>query len=331
MKLTPKDSPALENIIRNEINLSKNAVFHFERVLNEKYPIRPDIQISDKKHIYFVEITHTASWETLSKLLLYQKLWKKPTVVVLAAKVIPDSIYSAAKELDVRIIQLPHDISVSQSNVKPRGKIASDKAWRVITHLLRAGPCSIRSISQEENVSYAWTHRTVKSLISRGVVNQKGNRVEIGDVKNLFDAVAWERPLKELQIDEITTSFDSTHELAKTLTRASEKWEDPIVFGVYTAATLQFGYGLRSDLVYCYVSSKNTAEILRKEYQDIKLKEGIKIIVLHADRDVFTNAEIIDGVKITSRSQTLLDVAGLGYSGRDLLNHMVKVYGTNSK
>ena len=133
MKPIPKDSPVLENIIRSEINLSKNAVFHYERVLDEKYPIRPDIQISDKNKTYFVEIKHTASWNTLSQLVLYQKLRKKPTVVILAAKVIPDSIRSVAEELDVIIIQLPHDISVSTSSVKSKGKITSyTKTSRII-------------------------------------------------------------------------------------------------------------------------------------------------------------------------------------------------------
>jgi len=331
MKLTPKESSELISIFRNEINLSPNAKIQYEKVLNNRYPIRADIKITDRKKVYLIDITHTATWERLSRLLLYHELSKNPSIVILAAKVIPESIYSAAAELNIRIIQLPHDISVSQTDVKPRGKITSEKAWKIITYMIKSGPCSIRSISQEQNVSYAWTHNTVKNLLSRGIVNKKGNLVEIGDVKGLLDAVAWERSLKDLQIDEIITSFDSTHELAKTLTRASEKWDKSIVFAAYISGTLQFGYGVRSDLVYCYVSSKDYAEILRNNYQNIRLVEGVKIIVLKADRDVFTNAEIIDGVKITSRSQTLLDVAGLGYSGRDLLNHMVEQYGTNSR
>ena len=50
------------------------------------------------------------------------------------------------------------------------------------------------------------------------------------------------------------------------------------------------------------------------------------------DRIVFdNNSEIIDGVSVTSREQTLLDVAGLGYSGRDLLNDMMEQYGTDSR
>ena len=323
MKLTPKDSPALENIIRNKINLSKNAKFYYDRVLNEKYPIRSDIQIIDNEIVYFVEITHTASWETLSKLLLYQKILKKPTVLVLAAKVIPDSIYSAADEVDVRIIQLPHDISVVQTNVKPRGKITSDKAWRVITHLLRFGPCSIRSISQKENVSYAWAHNTVKSLISRGIINQKGNLIEIEDVKDLFNAVAWERPLRVLEFAEITTSFESAFELARTMTTASEIQKEKIAFGAYIAASLQFGYGIRSDLVYCYVPSKDAGVILTNEYRSDAQSKGIKLILLLADRDVFSDSDTLDGVKVTSQNQTLLDLAGLGYSGLDALNHAV--------
>ena len=330
MKLNPKDSVALEKLIRRELGLSERAGVKFENRISDRFPVKADIQIKDKNETYIVEIKHTASLDALSHLLLYQRLIGKTAKTVIAAKVISDTIHEAAKEIDAEVIQLPHDIVVSQSNVKPRGKITSDKAWKVISHIIREGPCSIRSASKEENVSYAWTHRTVKSLLARGIVKQEGYEVEIADINDLLNAIAWERPLKDLQIDEISTSFESTHELAKTITRSLEDWNQKVVFGVYTAATLQFGYGVRRDAVYCYVSSKDTAEVLRDNYQDAKLKRVVKIIVLQSDRDVFTNAEIIDGVKITPRRQTILDVAGLGYSGRDLLNNMVEQYGTDS-
>ncbi len=331
MKLTPKNSQALESFIRQELNVSENGNLVHDYLLNDKYNLRPDILIRDGNRLYIIEITHTATWETVSKLLLFQRLSDERVEIALAAKVIPEVIHSAATEIGIKLIRLPYEFSVSQERTTPRGKLTSEKAWKVITHLLRTGPCSIRSISQEEKVSYAWTHRTVKNLESRGIISQKGNAVELGDLETLFSAIAWERPLKALQTDEITTGVESTHELARTLTRAAESWDKQIALGVYTAAAYQFGYGIRSDLVYCYISTKETGEILRNEFHDARLNSGIKIIVLLSDRDVFADAEIADGVKITSRAQTLLDVAGLGYSGRDLLNNIVEQYGTHRR
>jgi hypothetical protein len=329
MKLTPKNSPALESIIRQGLNVSEASTLIHNYLLNEKYNLRPDALIRDGGQLYIVEITHTATWETISRLLLFQRLSGERPEIALAAKIIPETLYSAARELGVKLIHLPHDISVDYERTTPRGKITSKKAWKVITHLIRTGPCSIRSISQEENVSYAWTHKTIKSLLSRGIISQRGNNVEISDLETLFNAIAWERPLKSLQIDEITTSLSSTHDLAQTLTRAAEGWDKQIALAAYTAAAYQFGYGIRSDLVYCYVSTRQIGAILRNEFHDARLESGIKIIVLLSDRDVFADGDITDGVKITSRTQTLLDVAGLGYSGRDLLNNMVEQYGTH--
>jgi len=46
------------------------------------------------------------------------------------------------------------------------------------------------------------------------------------------------------------------------------------------------------------------------------------------DRDVFGDAREKEGVLIVSPSQTLLDIAGLGYSGRDITKAMVEKYAT---
>ncbi len=332
MKLIDEDIETIKELIRHELQLSNKADFQFESYLSNEFPITPDIQIKDKNKIYYVEIKHKASWEAISRLLLYQKLQDESASIVLAAKVIPNSIRSAADKAGVILIQLTHDIVVKKKDYKPRGKLTSEKAWKIIIHLIKVRRCSIRSISQDEDISYAWTHGVVKNLISRGIVNQKGNIIELADLKSLLNAVAWERPIKDLQWDEIITSFESTHDLAQTLTESYSEGIDKVIFAVYTAATLQFGYGVRSDAVYCYATSGKVVQSIKKEYTDIRSKEGIKLIILKPDRIVFDNSsEIIDGVLVTSREQTLLDVAGLGYSGRDLLNDMVEQYGTDSR
>jgi len=332
MELLDEDIETIKELIRHELQLSNKADFQYERYLSNEFPIAPDIQIKDGNKIYYVEIKRRASWDVISRLLLYQKLENEAASIVLAAKVIPNSIRSAADKAGVILIQLTHDVEVKKKNYKPRGKMTSEKAWKIIIYLIKVRRCSIRSISQDEDISYAWTHGVVKNLISRGIVIQKGNIVELADVKSLLNAVAWERPIKDLQWEEITTSFDSTHDLAQTLTESYSEGTNRVIFAVYTAATLQFGYGVRSDAVYCYATSGKVVNSIKKEYSNVRSKEGIKLIILKPDREVFDfNNEIIDGVLVTNREQTLLDVAGLGYSGRDLLNDMVEQYGADSR
>ena len=331
MKLLGDDVETIKELIRHELKLGNKADFQFERYLSNEFPIAPDIQIKDKNKIYYVEIKRKASWDVISRLLLYQKLQNESASIVLAAKVIPNSIRLAANKAGVILIQLTHDVEVKKKDYKPRGKLTSEKAWKIVMHLIKVKRCSIRSISQDEDISYAWTHGVVKNLISRGIVIQKGNIIELADVKSLLNAVAWERPIKDLQWEEITTSFESTHDLAQTLTESYSEGIDRVIFAVYTAATLQFGYGVRSDTVYCYATSGKVVRDIKKEYSSVDPKEGIKLIILKPDRIILDHSnKIINGVLVTSREQTLLDVAGLGYSGRDLLNNMVEQYGTNS-
>ncbi|MBU3965799.1 MAG: hypothetical protein KKG76_00245 [Euryarchaeota archaeon] len=57
-------------------------------------------------------------------------------------------------------------------------------------------------------------------------------------------------------------------------------------------------------------------------------KQGIKARIYVPDRDVFGDARDKEGIRIVSPSQTLLDLAGLGYSGRDITKAMVEKYAT---
>lgn len=55
-------------------------------------------------------------------------------------------------------------------------------------------------------------------------------------------------------------------------------------------------------------------------------KEGIKARIYTPDRELFHNTRDIERVQLVSPAQTLLDLAGLGYSGRDITKAMVEKY-----
>ena len=329
MKYREKDTELLKEILREELHLSNKAGFYFEIPVSNDFPVRADIVIEDRKKRILIELCRTASWDKLSHLLLVRDLDQRSDEVIMAGKLIPDSIKRAAEKLNVGILHLPEDIFIIKENLRPRGKLTSEKAWKIILHLLEEGPCSIRSISKSKNISYGWTHGVITNLISREIVDRKGNLVEISDPGVLFNAIAWERPLKDLEELEITTSFDSTHDLARTLTDWSEKRESPAVMCAYIASTLHFGIGVKGDMVQCYIHDSKTMETLKREFSS-DLKNGIKLKVFKPDRNVLDESLIVDRIRITSKIQTVLDVAGLGYSGRDLLIEMVRSYGANS-
>lgn len=329
MKSRTKDNDLLKEILRKDLQLSDRARFHFELQISRDYRIKSDIVIEDGGRRIFVELSRTASWDKLSHILLIRGLAEDKSEILLACRLIPDSIQRAADQLEINTFHLPDNLFIRKDNLRPRGKITSEKAWKIILHLIEKQPCSIRSISTTENISYGWTHGVITNLISREIVNQRGNLVEIADMSGLLNAVAWERPLKDLEEFEIITPFDSTHDLSRTLTSWSEKRGSPVIQCAYTAATLHFGLGLRSDLVHCYIEDRGTRDIVRNEFYSGN-GDGIKLKVLKPDRNVIDDSVIIDGIRITSKKNTVLDLAGLGYPGRDLLDEVVKLYGADS-
>ena len=328
MKIREKDKEELKRFLKEEIDLSEKARFHFDMPISSELSVRADLMVEDKNRKIVMGLFQKPTWGSLGQLLLIKELDKRAVDLIIASKIVPDQIRKGADHLNIRIIDLPDDIFVKNESKRPRGKLTSEKAWRIILHLIRKGPCSIRSISISENVSYGWTHGVVTNLISRGIVDQRGNLVEIMDTKDLMNAITWERPLKDLEEIEIVTSFDSAHDLARTLTDWSRKRGTPAVIAGYMASTLQFGLGRRGDLIHCYMDDDATRRIIKSEFSGET--DGVKLKVLLPDRDVVSSSEWKDGVRITSKEQTILDIAGLGYSGRDLLIELVRSYGADS-
>lgn len=329
MKTRDRDVDLLKEKLKINLELSNRARFHFDLPVSKDLPLRSDIFIKDGKRKILVEICHTASWDDLSHLVLLKELEGDQTEVVIAGKIIPDTIQRATRKLNIKTVHLSDGIFIHKDIQKPRGKLTSVKAWNVILNLIANSPCSIRSISNTEGISYSWTHGVIKNLISREIAERRNDLVEIVDINTLLNAVAWERPLRDLEEFEITTSFDSTYDLARTLTDWSDRRRSSIVMCTYIAATIHFGAGVRNDLVHCYVDDIPTIDTIKEEFSS-KDPNGIKLKVLKPDRNVTDESVILENIKVTSRKQTVLDIAGLGYSGKDLLLEMVKSYGENS-
>ncbi len=291
----------------------------------EEMGVRPKLVFRDGKKRYVVEVTNTASIEKLSQLVLYQRLMdkKKNIHFILAAKVIPTSVLKIADKVGVIIVNLPRGIPIAQEIEVHKAKLTTEKAWKVSSRLLRDKACSIRQIAMKEGLSYGWAHAIVKRMLSRGIAVQKGGFVEISDVNTLLDAVAWERPLADLRLGTVRSSIKGSYEAAETLSRTAKEWSMPLSFTAYTAASLYVGYGARHDSVYCYVSNRDAFLELKREIGEGR---GIDIIYYSADRDVFTRARDKEGILVVSPEQTLLDLAGLGYSARDFALEMVKRY-----
>ena len=203
-------------------------------------------------------------------------------------------------------------------------KITSDKSWRVISRLLKEKTTSIRQLALMEKVSYGWAHATIQSLINQGIVIKKENYVSISDINKLLNGVAWERPFENLRVGEINLDYDSATRAATDISFILKNQNMKFAFTSYTAGGLYTGYAVRYDTIYLYLE-KNEIDLFKETFKT-EAKTGIKARIYAPDRDVFSDKMEIESIIVTSPAQTLLDLAGLGYSGLDITKAMVENY-----
>ncbi len=330
-----ENNQELFEIIRAKLNLSDSAVVIKEPSLKDALiPVRVDAVIEEGSSKYYIEMKSKASIDTVAQLNLLKELLKKQNknisniYLVIASKVIPPNVEELAKQVGIILVTIPHNIGLPMQNYDyfpSKTKVTSEKSWKVITRLLKEKTTSIRQLSLMENVSYGWAYATIQSLISHGIVTKlKGNYVKISDANKLLNGVAWERPFENLCINEInieySDAFKAAHELSHILKNKGIKF----AFTSYTAGGLYTGYAVRHDSVYLYLE-KNELDFFIKVFEE-KKKKGIKAQIYAPDRELFNDTREKEDITIVSPAQTLLDLAGLGYSGRDIAKAMVDKY-----
>ncbi len=334
-------SPEVVAFIREALGLSPEAgtddIATLHPAMEMELPLQPDIVFKDGDRLYFVEVkANVISIDTIARMQLLRELWHRrkpdrlPVELVLAARTIRPREEQLARELDIRVIRLPRTLGPPlQSKFKPsKSRITSEKSWKIVSRLLKEKCTSIRQLALQENVSYGWAHKTVEMLMSQGIAKKNNSYVQIGDVKKLLNGIAWERPIKNLSIAEIPTSFSDSIPAARDITYMLSDQDVPFAFTGYTAGGLYTGYAVRQDAVYLYLDKKNLAlfrELFETPFNESN-RNSIRAWIYAPDRDVFTNRQQKEGITVVSPAQTLLDLAGFGYSAMDLTKAMVDMY-----
>ena len=329
-----ENNPELFEILRAKLNLSDGAVVKEEPVI--KYTsilIRVDMVIEDGNNKYIINVKSKASIDTIANLVLIKELLRNENqdissiFLVIAGKIFTPEVEKIANNTNIILVTIPRNIeqpAQKYDHSPGKVKITSEKSWKVITRLLAEKTTSIRQLSILEKVSYGWAHATIQSLLSQGVVTRKENYVSISDTNKLLNGVAWERPFENLYAEEINIEYQDAFKAASELSHILKNNGIKFAFTSYTAAGLYTGYAIRHDAVYLYLD-KNEIDFFKNTLRETK-KQGIKARIYTPDRDVFADTRDKEGILIVSPSQTLLDLAGLGYSGRDITKAMVEKY-----
>lgn len=292
--------------------------------------LTPDLTFEDGDSLIIVETAARGDAQSLARLSLYDRLVKKrgrEVVLILAANSFSDRVLDLADRSGIRTVMLPRGSLPPRKDddrVKGGVKLTSEKAWRVVSGLLKDQPTSIRSISIRERVSYGWAHTVCKHLLNQGMARRNGNLVEVTDVDRLMNGAAWERPLLGLRSiemrTEITEAFACAVEMERTMNAAGFDHS----FTGFLAGSLFTGMAVRYDRVQVYVDEAEF-DFLKDIYSRNDGK-GVVIQLLCPDRDVITGSRVVEGLRLASPGQTLLDLAGLGTGGMELRRALLREY-----
>lgn len=326
----------VQSHIRKYLDISPQSLHTDINTLSESipldFPISPDLTIEENNVIYFIEIKSKATVDVIAKLNLLRDFclktkFPKEIQLVIAAKSFPEREKLLMDQLDISMVKLPWSIKLTteKQSKSSNHRITSTKSWKIVSRLLKEKKTSIRQLAILEDISYGWAHKTIQALIQQNIAKKDYNHVSISNVDKLLNGVAWERPLTNLKSCEIQIPFSESMDAARQITRAfSMQHNIPVGFTSYTAAALYTGYGVRNDAVYLYLDDKHLDYF--KELFESSSPDSIKAIIYRPDRDIFQDTLEKDGVRIVSASQTLLDLAGMGYSAMDITKEMVAKY-----
>jgi hypothetical protein len=246
----------------------------------------------------------------------------RKTTFVLAAKNIPTGVRNLARRLDISVIQLPLNIPVR--TIEDDGRITTPNAWKVVAAALTKQLNSIRGISLLAGVSYGWAHRITNRLISKGIAEKLHERVRIADFGRLLNTVALERPMADMEMGSLRSGYATSQDAAAGLTNLFEKSKIGFAFTGFTAASIYNGSAIRYDAVYLYLIDELDLFLLKSD--EGTSRHGIKIQVYKPDRDIVIGSQKKSGVRVVSKEQALLDMAGFGRSGGVLALEMAKNY-----
>ena len=290
----------------------------------------PDLVLRSGKSLILVLMKHRITSDDLARAMLMGGLQaskgapKGNVHLVLLAKVVPEDVRSTAEQVGVHVIQLDWSVELptvpSKRKYSPT-KLSSDVSWLVIIGLLRSGPSSIRRIALGAGASYGWAHATIMRLIEMGVAERTSNGVSIRDAPRLLNGVAWERPLNDLHVVSFKVGGDEMMQSAKEIEAVTRRKGVAHAFTGPTAAGIYTGYGQRFDRLYIYIE-KEQVGLMKNVLEDPA--GSISLEVYRPDRAVFKDTEERQGLTLVGPAQTLLDVAGLGYSYWDLTLKMVE-------
>ncbi|MCD1295933.1 hypothetical protein CUJ83_13100 [Methanocella sp. CWC-04] len=271
-----------------------------------------------------IKLTRATS-KTVFKLLLYAKAvaqrysGKKVVIKLYAPSILPEAETALRKS---------GGIFQKLGTVKPRGKasdtvkICSPGSWKVVCYFIKNEESTMNQASVNTGVSYPWARAVIKKLIELGAFEEKGKKVRLANIDELFKAVAWERPISSLKGVEFKSAFHDEQEALREIFCNIEGIIPRSACALYTAADLYLEGRASGGCVQMY-ADENSALVIKSMLGE---GDGVIFQIYYPDRDFGDELYSIDDIHVVSMEQTILDLAGLGIAGSDAAKVMARQY-----
>lgn len=320
------------HVLSKKIRISPNARVsseQFVQIDNVMYEF--DAIVENGKELIYVEIKNRLTNEGLSKFNLYKdvitKQSKEKTKFAMVVRKVGAQAETLAKVLGIILIEAPRsffgeDFQVSRAT---RVRLSTTKSFNVIFKMIENGPSTIQELSEISATSYGWTQAVVRRLIDLRVAERKYGLYSLSNLDKLFDAVAYERPIGSLVSKEYWAGPENIMELARDFTLHGELGNIEVALMGPTALLAYDPYQVRSDEMYLYIDSSKVTAV--KDEFSLDNNGTVKIVIFLPDRNVFANSQKVNGIRVTSKEQTLLDLISFGLLYRDSCRRMVDKVG----
>jgi hypothetical protein len=193
-------------------------------------------------------------------------------------------------------------------------KLTAPISYSIVQYILENPNSSQIDIVKRLDVSKGMVSNVSRDLVDRGVLSQHGKeQMKLKDPLKLLEALAFERPLVRLKVDDIRTEYSDLKTAEETIVHAATKSKTNYALTCFSALSKYLKYYLAYPTVHLY--SDNPEEL---RHRTIEGRGDINVVLLKPDlKTILQSALGKQGLRTVTRIQTVIDLFCLGGAGRD--------------
>lgn len=193
-------------------------------------------------------------------------------------------------------------------------KLTSPQTFKIVKYVLKAKEFTQLELSEKLGVSLGRVNRVIVWMKSRGFVERKGKKYQLLNPVNLLRAIVLTRSFIDMEAIFMTNTTLDKEGVIRLVKEAGG------VLCLGSALEKYGGFFRAGDVSFYLKNYSRDSEKIKKKLSPYK--GGIlKVVCFSPDFDVEEDAVKIDGVKVTSKVQTVIDMFcdNKAYYAKDLL------------